>query len=68
MKNWITKNNDEYIGCYLNTKFIISIDNTIDKDISIIKGFYGLLDIKYKSIDIMNKNLNHAIKKLIKNI
>ena len=64
--NWINKTiDDKYIGKYLDTKFIISIDSSIKKDIHITKGFYGLLDIRYKTKDIMNKNINHAIKKMI---
>ena len=64
--NWINKTiNNEYIGKYLDAKFIITIDSSIKKDIHITKGFYGLLDITYKSQDIMNKNINHAIKKMI---
>jgi len=64
--NWINKTiNNEYIGKYLDAKFIITIDSSIKKDIHITKGFYGLLDIRYKSQDIMDKNINHAIKKMI---
>ena len=64
--NWINKTiNNEYVGKYLDAKFIITIDSSIKKDIHIIKGFHGLLDIRYKSQDIMDKNINHAIKKMI---
>jgi hypothetical protein len=67
--NWINKTNDnKYVGSYLNTKFIISINTKQDKDINIIKGFYGLLDISYKSKEVMNNNLNHVINKMIQSI
>jgi len=48
-------------GTINNIKYIISIDNKQDKDIHIVNGFYGLLDIRYKSIEILKKAIDKKI-------
>ena len=52
---------------YKNTKFIIKIDAKIKTDINILKSFYGLLEVTYKSKEVMNECLNKNILKLINN-
>ena len=52
-------------GVYNKTKYIISIDASQKKDVHIIKSFYGLLDVRYKNVNAMNKNLNKNILKTI---
>ena len=48
-------------GTVNNIKYIISIDNNQKKDIHIIKSFYGLLDIRYKSIEVLKKAIDEKI-------
>ena len=54
-------------GIIKDIKYIISINKNQDKDIHIIKGFYGLLDVRYKSIDILKKSIDKKILKQINN-
>ena len=54
-------------GIVSDIKYIISINKNQNKDIHIVRGFYGLLDVRYKSIDILKKSLNKKILKQINN-
>tara|TARA_R110002051_G_C8348084_1_gene439620 strand:- start:238 stop:420 length:183 start_codon:yes stop_codon:yes gene_type:complete len=52
-------------GIFNKVKYIISVDEKQNNDIHITKGFYGLLDVRYKSIEILKNTLDKRILKLI---